>query len=140
MVEPTDISLDGFSERVRENRRELIGLIRRIKNKGKQIVGVSAPAKGNTLLNYCKIDTELLDYIVEINPLKIGKFTPGTHIPVVHEDRIIEDQPEYALLLAWNFKEPIKKALWGKGYRGRFIVPIPEPHIEALDNWHNISL
>jgi len=101
-----------------------------LKRKGKRIVGVSAPAKGNTLLNYCKIGPETLDYLTEISPLKIGKYSPGQHIPVVHDDRLIEDQPEYALILACNFKKNIIKAVKAKGYRGKFIIPYPILEIE----------
>lgn len=124
-------NLIDFSEKVQKHKIELQGLLRRIKQKGKQVVGVSAPAKGNTLLNYCKIDD--LRYITEINPLKIGKYAPGTHIPVVSEACLISDKPEYALLLAWNWKDQIIGNLsdYVKG-GGRFIIPIPEPHIESI--------
>jgi hypothetical protein len=87
----------------------------------KTIVGVSAPAKGNTLLNYCNIDTTILDYITEKSELKIGKFTPGTHIPIVPDSRLIEDQPDYAVILAHNWSGQIKNSL--KDFRGRWIIP-----------------
>jgi hypothetical protein len=87
----------------------------------KRIVGVSAPAKGNTLLNYCEIDTTILDYITEKSPLKIGKYTPGTHIPIVPDSRLIEDQPDYAIILAHNWADQIKDSL--KDFRGRWIIP-----------------
>jgi SAM-dependent methyltransferase len=88
--------------------------------------GISAPAKGNVFLNHYKFK---LPYIAEINPLKIGKYTPGTHIPIVHEDRLIEDQPECAMILAWNWKDQIIKNLRAKGYKGKFIVPLPEVEV-----------
>ena len=102
-----------------------------LKDFGYKIVGVSAPAKGNTLLNYCGIGGDLIDYIAEVEgSAKIGRFTPGTHIPVVGEGRLIEEQPDYALLLAWNWKDQIKKSLRDKGYKNRFIIPLPEVVIE----------
>jgi hypothetical protein len=100
-----------------------------LKLKGAKIVGVSAPAKGNTLLNYCKIGTETLDYIGEISDKKIGRYTPGMHIPVVHENKIIEEQPDYCLILAWNWKDEIVRGLRKNGYKGKFIEPIPYPKI-----------
>jgi hypothetical protein len=110
-----------FSEKIKANKEKLKSTL-----KGKSVVGLSAPAKGNTLLNYCEID---LPYIGEINELKIGKFTPGRHIPVVHEDQIIEDQPDYVLILAWNWSDYLIQHMREKGYRGKFIIPIPEPEI-----------
>jgi hypothetical protein len=91
---------------------------------------VSAPAKGMTLLNYCGIGADILDFITEKSQLKIGRFTPGTHIPVVSDQVLLERQPDYALLLAWNFAEEIMnnlKAFSEAG--GKFIMPIPHPRI-----------
>ncbi len=101
-----------------------------LKQKGNIIVGVGAPAKGMTLLNYCKIDNNILDYITEKSTLKIGKFTPGMHIPIVSEDKLLDDKPDYGLILAWNFAEEIIKN--NQEYRdkgGKFIIPIPKPKI-----------
>jgi len=95
--------------------------LRNYKWNGKSIVGVSAPAKGNTLLNYCEIDTTILDYITEKSDKKIGRFTPGTHIPVVPDSRLIEDQPDYAVILAHNWAEQIKESL--KDYKGEWVIP-----------------
>jgi len=123
-------TLDRFSEDVRKNREELTWLIHSLKRKGKSIVGVSAPAKGMTLLNYCRIGNNWLDAVSEKSTLKIGRFTPGTHIPVVSDEYLLENQPDYALLLAWNFAEEIMKNL--EQYRkrgGQFIIPIPMPKI-----------
>jgi len=122
--------LKNFSEDVKNHRNELNTLLSNLKKQGKKIVGVSAPAKGNTLLNYCKIGTEILDYITERSNLKIGKYTPGMHIPVYSDDMLIKDKPDYALILAWNFAEEIMRN--NEQYRskgGKFIVPIPHPHI-----------
>ena len=101
-----------------------------LKRQGKKIVGVSAPAKGMTLLNYCKLGTETLDFLTEKARLKIGKFAPGTHIPVVPDSELLTKMPDYALLLAWNFADEIMKN--NSEYRergGKFIIPIPEPKI-----------
>jgi len=121
--------LEEFSQKVQQHREKLKWMLTCIKRAKKRIVGVSAPAKGNTLLNYCKIGTETLDYLTEKSKFKIGKYSPGIHIPVVSDERLIKDQPEYAMVLAWNFKEPIMKNLRKMGYKGNFIIPIPEPVI-----------
>jgi hypothetical protein len=91
---------------------------------------VSAPAKGMTLLNYCNIDKETLDFLTEKSRLKIGKYSPGVHIPVVPDSELLTKMPDYALLLAWNFADEIMKN--NSEYRergGKFIIPIPEPRI-----------
>ena len=122
--------LRRFAEDVREQRRQLRTLLDGIKRQGKCIVGVSAPAKGNTLLNYCGIDTATLDYLTEKSRLKQGLFTPGMHIPIYSDDRLLKDNPDYALILAWNFADEIMMNL--DDYRkrgGKFIIPIPKPRI-----------
>lgn len=119
-----------FAEDVKKHKIELNTLLWSLKKDGKKIVGISAPAKGNALTNYCKIGTDLLDYITEVNPLKIGKFTPGMHIPIVSEDRLLEDKPDYGLILAWNFADSIISN--NQKFRengGKFIIPIPHPII-----------
>jgi 2-polyprenyl-3-methyl-5-hydroxy-6-metoxy-1,4-benzoquinol methylase len=122
--------LKKFARSVENHRTELGWLLRNLKKDGKRIAGVSAPAKGMTLLNYCRIGPDTLDFITEKAPLKVGKFTPGMHIPVVADSELLEKMPDYALLLAWNFAEEIMKNL--DGYRlkgGKFIIPIPSPRI-----------
>lgn len=122
--------LNKFSLDVQQNRQDLRWLLQRLKHEGNRIVGVSAPAKGMTLLNYCRIGTEVLDFVTEKSTLKIGRFTPGAHIPVVSDDELIRQSPDYALLLAWNFAEEIMQNL--RVYRergGKFIIPIPQPCI-----------
>lgn len=121
--------LQDFARSVKDHRKALLQLLHELKTNGKKIVAISAPAKGNTLLNYCKIDSEILDYVTERNPLKVGKFTPGMHIPV-YSDEKLEDQPDYALILAWNFADEIiqnNSKYSEKG--GKFIIPIPKPAI-----------
>ncbi|MDD5728343.1 MAG: class I SAM-dependent methyltransferase [Victivallales bacterium] len=123
-------TLDEFARRVAENRKELSWLLHSLKHAGKSIVAVSAPAKGMTLLNYCHLGTDILDVVTEKSELKIGRFTPGTHIPVVPDSHLLEKQPDYALLLAWNFADEIMNNL--SEYRrkgGKFIIPIPRPEI-----------
>jgi hypothetical protein len=123
-------TLDKFSEDVKRNRSELTWLLHSLKREGKSIVGVSAPAKGMTLLNYCRIGNDLLDVVSEKSTLKIGRYTPGMHIPVVADDYLLQKQPDFALLLAWNFAEEIMKNL--DAYRkrgGKFIIPIPMPKV-----------
>ena len=95
--------------------------------KGKNVVGYGAPAKGNTLLNYCGFSGDDIRYIVEDNPLKVGLFAPGTHIPIVSPKRLHEDKPDYILILAWNFKDEIlRRTSWMQGVK--FMVPLPFPH------------
>ena len=126
-----DISLQEFQSKVNQNRDELRKKLWMLKDFGYKIVGVSAPAKGNTLLNYCKIGPEILDFIAEVDgSSKIGKYTPGSHIKVVNENDVNWKEINYALLLAWNWAEPIKKALRKRDFRGCFIIPIPKVVIE----------
>ena len=122
--------LDQFADRVAMNKRELTWLLHSLKQQGKRIVGVSAPAKGMTLLNYCGIDQHILDFVTEKSNLKVGRFTPGSHIPVVADSVLIEQRPDYALLLAWNFADEIMKNLEEfRAAGGKFIIPIPHPVI-----------
>jgi hypothetical protein len=121
---------EEFAKRVENLRTELVSLLRGLRSQGKKIIGYGAAAKGNTLLNYFKIGTDLLDYIVDKSSLKQGTFTPGMHIPVYHPDRIEADKPDYVLILPWNFKDEIMKQQekirsWG----GKFIVPIPNVQV-----------
>jgi C-methyltransferase C-terminal domain len=119
-----------FEERVRETKRALLGLLTEIKSDGRTIVGYGAPGKGNTLLNYCGIRTDFLDFTVDRNPYKQGRFLPGTHIPIHAPERIDEVRPDYIMILPWNFKDEILHQMehvreWG----ARFIVPIPSPQV-----------
>lgn len=117
----------GFQSRVDYIRDKLVALLTKLKDQGKTICGFGASAKGNTLLNYCGIGPDLLDCVVDLTPYKIGKYTPGSHIPVKSQDQL-ERQPDYYLVLVWNYLEGILRR--EKAYRdagGRFIVPIPAP-------------
>lgn len=122
--------LTRFAATVKKNKEDLTWLLHSLKHQGKRIVAVSAPAKGMTLLNYCGIDSDLLDFVTEKSRLKVGRFTPGSHIPVVPDSELLVHQPDYALLLAWNFSEEIIRNL--DEYRragGKFIIPIPSLRI-----------
>jgi hypothetical protein len=124
--------LQEFSRKVEKNRDDLTWMLSKLRHEGKSVAGVSAPAKGMTLLNYCGLGRHYLDFVTEKAQLKIGRFTPGTRIPVLSDDALLEKRPDYALLLAWNFAEEIMGNL--QSYReagGKFIVPIPTPRIVA---------
>ncbi len=123
-------SYQEFARRVERHRGQLLSLLHRLKGEGKSIVGYGAPAKGNTLLCYCGIGTEIVPYTVDRSPLKVGLYTPGTHIPIVPVERIFSEQPDYVLILAWNFAPEIIESLRPYQQRGgRFILPIPEPQV-----------
>jgi len=116
----------SFTKQVEETKQKLYNFLAEKKQFGKSIVAYGAPAKGNTLLNYCNIGTDLIDYTVDLNPCKQGCYLPGTHIPVFHPDKIKETKPDYLLILPWNIKNEIMEQMkhlneWG----GEFIIPIP---------------
>jgi len=120
----------AFAQRVEHIRTELPALLRRLKAQGKKVIGYGASAKGNTLLNTCGITTKELDYIIDNTPFKQGKVAPGSWIPVRPPEALLADQPDYALLLAWNFApEIIHREVEYQKRGGKFIVPIPEPKV-----------
>ncbi len=117
----------SFEERVRETKRKLLEFLIQARRAGKRVVGYGAPGKGNTLLNYCGIRTDFLEFTVDRSRYKHGKFTPGTHIPIHPPEALKQARPDYVLILPWNLKQEIMEQLafireWG----GRFVVPIPE--------------
>jgi 2-polyprenyl-3-methyl-5-hydroxy-6-metoxy-1,4-benzoquinol methylase len=119
-----------FSEQVRETKRALLEFLIGAKRQRKKIVGYGAPAKGNTLLNYCGIGRDFLDFTADISPHKQSHFLPGTHIPIFHPDMIRQARPDFVLILPWNLREEITQQLayireWG----GRFVVPIPRVEV-----------
>lgn len=118
---------EQFADRVIALKYELNLKLNKIKKEGKRIVGLGAPAKGNVLTSFFDIGPEVLDYIIDSTPLKQGLYTPKKHIPIYSDERILKDQPDYALILAWNFKEEImrKHGLFKKR-GGKFIIPIPD--------------
>jgi SAM-dependent methyltransferase len=120
-----------FSEQVKETKRRLLEFLIGAKRDGKQVAGYGAPGKGNTLLNYCGIRTDFIDYTVDRNPYKQGKFLPGTLIPIFAPAKIRETRPDFVLILPWNLKDEIMEQLayireWG----GRFVIPIPELRVD----------
>ncbi len=122
----------GFEVQVQATKRKLLSFLIDAKQRGKKIAGYGAPGKGNTLLNYCGIRTDFLDFTVDANPYKQGKYTPGTRIPILPPETIRVERPDYVLILPWNLKDEISRAAayieeWG----GRFVVPIPE--VEVVD-------
>ena len=115
-----------FAERVMESKRALLELLIRLRREGKRVAGYGAPGKGNTLLNYCGIRTDFLDFTVDRNPYKHGRFLPGTHIPIHPVERIREIRPDYILILPWNLKTEIVAQLdYAREWGAKFIVPIP---------------
>jgi small-conductance mechanosensitive channel len=119
-----------FSTNVKELKKNLIELLTQLKKENKLLFGYGASAKGNVLLNYCNIDNHILEYIVDTTPLKQGKYTPGTHIPVFSPEKIVHNTENIALLLAWNYKSEIlekEKKFREKG--GKFLIPIPFPNL-----------
>jgi SAM-dependent methyltransferase len=117
----------SFTEQVHETKRRLLDFLITAKRQGKSVVGYGAPGKGNTLLNYCGIRTDFLDYTVDRNPYKHGKYTPGTHIPIYPPERIGETRPDYVLILPWNLKDEIIEQVAGiRAWGGQFVVPIPD--------------
>jgi len=119
-----------FAEQVKETKRKLLEFLIQAKRSGKKIAGYGAPGKGNTLLNYCAIRSDFLDYTVDRNPCKHGRFLPGTHVPIFSPERIRETRPDYLLILPWNLKdEIIKQNAFIREWGGKFVVPIPEVQI-----------
>lgn len=126
----TEKAYEQFAKDVETLRHELLAMLHGLKEKGKRIAAYSAPAKGNTLLNYCRIGPDLVDYAVDKSPVKQGLLTPGMHIPIFGLDHIRADRPDYLLVLAWNFKDEImaqQSEFSSAG--GHFIIPVPKPKI-----------
>ncbi len=122
---------EAFSERVKATKRRILQKLSAIKSEGKSIVGYGAPGKGNTLLNYCGIRTDFLDYTVDRNPYKQDKYTPGTHIPIYHPNKIKETKPDYIFILPWNLKDEImQQHAYIRDWGGKFIIPIPEVKVQ----------
>lgn len=117
----------AFADNVKETKRKVLEFLIATKRQRKSIVGYGAPGKGNTLLNYCGVRTDFLDYTVDRNPYKQGKYTPGTHIPIFHPDKISETKPDYIFILPWNLRNEIMHQLaYVREWGGQFVVPIPE--------------
>lgn len=116
----------GFESRVHATKRRLLSFLIDAKEAGKRVVGYGAPGKGNTLLNYCGIGTDFLDFTVDRNPAKQGTYTPGTRIPILAPNSILEARPDYVLILPWNLRDEIEREMGAvRSWGGRFVVPIP---------------
>jgi SAM-dependent methyltransferase len=121
-----------YTERVQETKRKLLSFMIAVRNEGKRLVGYGAAAKGNTLLNYCGMRTDFIDYVVDRNPHKQGRFLPGTHLPIYHPDRIKETQPDFLFILPWNLVDEITGQMgYIRDWGGQFVVPIPEVRVLA---------
>jgi SAM-dependent methyltransferase len=121
---------DAFAEQVRETKRRLLQFLIEAKRQGKSIAGYGAPAKGNTLLNYCGIRDDFLDYTVDLSPRKQGTYLPGTHLPIYAPDKIKQTKPDYILILPWNLKDEIVAQMaYIKEWGGKFVVPIPQVEV-----------
>lgn len=119
-----------FHEKVKAMKRDILKFLIQAKEEGKTIVGYGAPAKGNTLLNYCGIGRDFIDYTVDKNPYKQGRYLPGSHIPIEQPSKIRETKPDYVLILPWNLKDEIMEQMdsirqWG----GKFVIPIPRVQV-----------
>jgi len=122
----------AFEEQVKETKRKLLEFLIGVRRRNKTVAAYGAPGKGNTLLNYCGIRTDLVDYAVDRNPYKHYRFLPGTHIPIYPPERIQQTRPDFVLILPWNLRQEIMTQLsfireWG----GQFVVPIPEVQVFA---------
>jgi hypothetical protein len=117
----------NFDEQVRETKRKLLEVLIAAKRAGKRIAGYGAPGKGNTLLNYCGIRADFIDFTVDRNPYKHGRFLPGTHIPIYPPEHLDKLRPDYIFILPWNLKDEIMTQLaYARNWGAKFIVPIPE--------------
>ena len=108
----------------------LLSMLRDLKEKGARIAGISAPSRASTLVNYVGLDEGIIDYVCEIpGSLKIGKYMPGTQIPVVDEARLFDDQPDCAVIFSWHIADELAPKLKAKGFRGKLITPLPVPRV-----------
>ena len=120
----------SFQQKVRSLKTQFRAILQKLKDEGRSVAAYGAPAKGNTLLNFCGIQSDLIQYTVDRSPHKIGKFLPGSLLPIYSPDKLFETKPDYLVLLPWNLKEELLAQLsfirdWG----GKFIIPIPEPMV-----------
>lgn len=117
--------MQKFQSKILKNKDTVVGILVAAKCEGKSIAAYGAPAKATTLLHYYGIGADIIDFVVDDSPLKVGKYMPGNHIPIVDSSELYKRNPDYLLILAWNFAEPIIKKIKENGYRGKCIVPFP---------------
>jgi len=132
-IEATELTfekLSSFRSRVVQTKLDLYALLKEIKSKAERIYGIGAPSRASTLINYVGLDDGILDCVLEIQgSYKVGKYIPGTLIPVLEESRLFQDQPDYALLLSWHIGAELMPKLVSRGFRGKFILPLPDPQV-----------
>ena len=124
-------SFEKFRRNVVTSKLNLFSLIKKLKDKNKKIFGVGAPSRASTLINYLGLDQDVVDCVLEINgSYKIGNYIPGTKIPILNENILFKNKPDYLILFSWHIKKELKRNLKKKGFRGKFIIPLPSPKIE----------
>lgn len=129
---PLEEQLKAFRGRMVRSKLGLYALLNEIKRRGERVYGIGAPSRASTLINYVGLDEEILDCVLEVpGSLKVGRYIPGTLIPVLEESRLYQEQPEYALLLSWHIADELMPKLRAKGFRGKFLIPLPEPRVAA---------
>jgi len=123
-------TFNNFRKNVVKSKINLYSILRNIKNKNKKICGIGAPARASTLINYVGLDESIVDYVLEIEgSKKIGNYIPGTKIPILSEKKLFVDQPDFAVLFSWHIASELKTKLRKRGFKGKFIVPLPTPYI-----------
>ena len=124
-------TFDKFRKNVFRSKINLYSILKNIKNSNKKICGIGAPARASTLINYIGLDENIIDYVLEIEgSKKIGNYIPGTKIPILSEKKLFTDQPDFAILFSWHLASELKRKLKKKGYKGKFIIPLPQPYIK----------
>ena len=119
-----------FKREVVQSKINLYSILKNIKNSNKKICGIGAPARASTLINFVGLDENIIDYVLEIDgSKKIGNYMPGTKIPIFSEKKLFVDQPDYAIIFSWHIAAELKSKLRKKGFKGKFIVPLPTPRI-----------
>ena len=130
LVDEADKTYDAFKNQIKNSKENLVNLLKKLKKDNMKIIAKSCPARAVVLLNYCNLNNQLIDYIAEQpSSLKLNKYVPGTGIKIISDDILLEDQPDYILLLAWHLSEPIIKKWKDKGLNSKFIIPLPEVKI-----------
>jgi hypothetical protein len=117
--------MQEFYNKIIKNRADVVPFLYKIKAEGGSIAGYGAPAKATTLLHFLGLGADTIDFVAEDSPHKVGRYLPGSHIPIVDSSELYTRNPQYLIILAWNFAEPIMKKVYDNGYKGKVIVPFP---------------